>query len=375
MSYFILILGGLLSGLAASHTGNPNYHHLDRQAIAPGDRHHKPKILLDNAAASETWIPHVILYVDTDHVASATPAYIRTSITSILVQPTSTTPAAPPAPPLPHRQLDDAAADPITGVTYSPYNGDGTCRTASQVYADFQRLSLLNVDLVRIYGVDCNQVAAVVPAAHSIGVKLFLGIFDLNDLDSQVWTLVSAIEQFSEEGWGIVDTISVGNELVNNGQATAGQVIGAVTAARDMLRSAGYAGPVVTVDTFLAVEREPGLCDAGDYCAVNVHPFFDSATTAEGAGVFVLRKVMDVKEVLADPSKRVVVTESGWPWQGMANGAAVPGRSEQKVALESIKQAWRDSQWGGLYLFTAFDDSWKVAEPVTFYAEQFWGME
>ena len=55
--------------------------------------------------------------------------------------------------------------------------------------------------------------------------------------------------------------------------------------------------------------------------------------------------------------------------------AAVPGRLEQRMALESIKQAWRDSQWGGLYLFTAFDDPWKVAEPGTFYAEQFWGME
>ncbi|KAK3985630.1 cell wall glucanase [Cladorrhinum sp. PSN332] len=362
----------LLSGLVASNTGSRHPDQIDRQPISPGGKHHEPKTLLDNFATTQSSIPHVILNIDASHASPA----IRTTTTSLLLLPPTSTPsfASPPPPLLPHKNLD---TNPLTGVTYSPYNGDGTCRTASQVYADFQRLAPLSVDLVRIYGVDCDQVATVLPAAHSIGVKLFLGIFNLNDLEGQVWTLVSAVEDASPPtvGWDIVDTISVGNELVNNGQATAQQVISALRAAREMLRSAGYLGPVVTVDTFLAVEREPGLCDAGDYCAVNVHPFFDSQTVAERAGEFVVRKVADVKEALADEWKKVVVTESGWPWQGMANGAAVPGRNEQRIALDSIKQAWRESQWGGLYLFTAFDDPWKVAEPGTFYAEQFWGME
>jgi len=273
---------------------------------------------LDNSATTSTSIPHVILHIDPAHPSSAA---IRTSTTSLLVSPTSsksdnvnTIPSSSSLP------LLSASDEPQTGVTYSPYNPDGTCRTAAQVYADFQRLSPLSVNLVRIYGVDCDQVATVLPAAHSISVRVFLGIFNLNDLDSQVWTLVSAVESSSPVGWDIVDTISVGNELVNNYQATAAQVVAAVRAAREMLRSAGYSGPVVTVDTFLAVERNPGICDASDYCAVNIHPFFDGATTAEDAGQFVLRKVLDVKEVMADPSKKVVVTESGWPWQGMANG-------------------------------------------------------
>ncbi|KAK3346670.1 glycoside hydrolase superfamily [Lasiosphaeria hispida] len=202
---------------------------------------------------------------------------------------------------------------------------------------------------------------------------MFLGIFNLDGLDEQVATLVQAVNA-SAGGWALVDTVSVGNELVNNGQATARQVVDAVAAARASLRSAGYLGPVVTVDTFLAVERFPVLCDASDYCAVNVHPFFDGSTAAAQAGQFVLRKVADVREVLLDSGKKVVVTESGWPWQGNTNGLAVPGRQNQKMAVQSIVDVYGATNPGGLILFTAFDDGWKKAEPGTFYAEQFWGM-
>ncbi|KAK4203591.1 cell wall glucanase [Triangularia verruculosa] len=361
-----------------------------RQAIAPGGKHHHgpsspPTLtLLDNSASHATDIPQIILVVvdpnnnnnnhDSHPVVSTSTSAIRISNPSIL-------------PSLPEQQprVKAAAAGEglITGVTYAPYNGDGTCRTASQVYADFQRMhnhpSGGKFDLVRIYGVDCDQVASVLPAAHSISVKLFLGIFELDNLGGQVRTLVDAVRG-SGLGWGIVDTISVANELVNNGQASPSQVIGAVRAAREMLRSAGYAGPVVTVDTFVAVERHPELCDESDYCAINCHPFFDGYTPADKAGGFVGRKVRDVKEVLRDQGKRIVVTEAGWPWQGGANNRAVPGREEQRRAVKSIREVW-ERDWrgirggGGLFLFTAFDDPWKRAEEGTFYAEQFWGME
>jgi len=148
-------------------------------------------------------------------------------------------------------------------------------------------------------------------------------------------------------------------------------VVAAVAAARQALRAAGYAGPVVTVDTFLAVERSPELCDRSDYCAVNVHPFFDGSVAAEEAGAFVRRKVADVKAVLRNPGMRVVVTESGWPWQGNTNGRAVPGRDQQEAAVKSLVEAGNE---GGLFLFSAFDDRWKKAEAWTYYAEPFWGL-
>jgi len=271
---------------------------------------------------------------------------------------------------------DFAALNGTLGVTYSPYNHDGSCKSARDVFSDVQTLSG-QYGLIRIYGVDCNQVATVMAAASSTNVKLFLGIFNLDNLQDQISTLLEAVEASiaaGGPGWAMVDTVSVGNELVNNGQASVKQVMEALAAARASLRSAGYGGPVVTVDSFLAVEQNPELCDGSDYCAINVHPFFDANTAADQAGNFVSRKVMDVREVLADPNQRVVVTESGWPWQGNANGLAVPGKANQVTAIRAIVADYGAYNPAGLILFTAFDDAWKTAEAATFYAEQYWGV-
>lgn len=219
---------------------------------------------------------------------------------------------------------------------------------------------------------DCGQVATVVSAAKSTGLKVFLGIFDLAGLEGQLAELINAV--YAHGDWSVIETVSVGNELVNDGQATAQQVINAVVATRQSLRSAGFQGPVVTVDTFIAVLRNPWLCDYSDFCAMNIHPFFDPNTPAAAAGNFVYNQVAAVRNVLKNPSQRIVVTETGWPWQGCANGKAVPGKTNQRAAIQSIKTVFGTGHAGNLILFSAFNDMWKKAEPSTFYAEQYWGI-
>ncbi|KAI2634571.1 glycoside hydrolase family 17 protein [Xylaria nigripes] len=256
----------------------------------------------------------------------------------------------------------------LHGVTYSPYKGNGNCKTADEVDRDFALFSK-DYGVVRLYGVDCDQVSTVSKAAKKYGNKLFLGIYNINAIDSDVATMATGVDH----DWSMVDTVSVGNELVNNGGASVAQSLAALTEARSALRAAGYQGPVVVVDTFVAVLNHPELCDQSDYCAINCHPFFDSNTEASGAGSFVNSIVTNVRNKLSDKNKRIVVTETGWPWQGWANGAAVPGLDTQTTAISSIKGAF-SSNAGDVFLFTAFNDLWKKPAAGTFMAEQFWGM-
>ncbi|KAH0423844.1 cell wall glucanase [Colletotrichum camelliae] len=223
--------------------------------------------------------------------------------------------------------------------------------------------------VVRTYGTDCEQITKALPAAKRTGLKLILGLFDIGPIEDQVQAIITAVAG----DWSSIDTVSVGNELVNSGKATAEQVITAMTKARTLLRAAGYAGPVVTVDTFMAVLTNPSLCDASDYCAMNIHPFFDKNTAARDAGLFVTRIVSQVQAKLSDRNKRVVCTETGWPWQGDSNGAAVPGVSEQRLAVDSIKEAFA-SHPGDVILFSAFNDLWKHSDASTFHAEKYWGI-
>ncbi|KAK2024798.1 cell wall glucanase [Colletotrichum zoysiae] len=256
----------------------------------------------------------------------------------------------------------------LPGIAYAPYTATGQCKTAEQMDADFAQLKG-NYSVVRTYGTDCNQIANALPAAKKAGLELFLGIFDISSIPTQVAIIVSAVNG----DWSLINTVSVGNELVNNGKATAQQMVTAVGETRQLLRAAGYTGPVVTVDTFVAVLANPELCDASDYCAMNIHPFFDINTAAKDAGTFITRMVSQVQSKLSDRNKRIVCTETGWPWKGNANGAAIPGIEEQQLAVDSIKVAYA-SHAADVILFSAFNDLWKHAEAATFNAEQYWGI-
>ncbi|KAK9493172.1 glycoside hydrolase superfamily [Lipomyces doorenjongii] len=246
------------------------------------------------------------------------------------------------------------------GIVYSPYNADGTCKSASQVASDVAQFE--SYSLIRIYGVDCAQVENVW-AAISSSQKLFIGVYDVTQLDSAISTISSAAGTY---GWDQVYTVAIGNELVNSGTYAAAEVVGFVNTGRSLLRAAGYNGPVVTVDTFVAVIANPSLCAASDYAAVNCHPFFDGGVVAADSGSFVQTQIGRVSAVC--PGQDVLITESGWPKQGQNNGVAVPSVPNQQAAISSLVEYIADQ----LIEFTAFNDYWK--SPGEFGVEQYWGI-
>lgn len=202
-------------------------------------------------------------------------------------------------------------------------------------------------------------------------MQVFAGIFDLSDFPN---SLQPIIDVGHDDGWEIFHTIAIGNELVNKNQNTIAELSAALHTARAKLRSAGYQGPVVTVDVYSEFLEHPSLCDASDYCATNCHVFFDATQTAENAGGY----ARDVARKISEKSggKRTVVAESGWPHDGGANGEAVPSKENQRVAVESLRREFADAEEElGLVLFTAFDDLWKVDAEGTFGAEKFWGIQ
>lgn len=245
------------------------------------------------------------------------------------------------------------------GITYSPYSSSGGCKSASEVASDLEKLT--GFDVIRIYGVDCDQVPNVY-AGKSSSQKLFLGIYDVSDISGGLETIKSGINS----DWDCVDTIAIGNELVNSGEATVAEVKSYVDQAKSILTGYGYTGPVVSVDTFIAVLDNTGLCDISDYIAINAHAFFDSTCTASNAGEWALSTLQSVSSACG--GKKVVITESGWPSEGSSNGDAVPGTSEQESAISALKSVVGSD----VILFTAYNDLWK--SPGEYGVEQYWGI-
>lgn len=332
--------------------------------------------ITDNSRTESTAIPEIAVFVDDD----GTPVSTATAV-AVLVPPNNARSEADEAQDgassarrsktggsgggsTSSKDADGAA----NGVAYAPYNADGGCKSAAQIMSDFGVISK-TFGYVRVYGVDCDQIPRVYAAAKANHLRVMYGIFSLDNLGDQIATLTSGIQS----DWSNVDTVSIGNELVNNGQATPQQVQSALASARKLLTAAGYEGPVVTVDTFVAALAHPELCSSSDYCAVNIHPFFDPNTPADQAGTFVLNMIEALRTKLGNSTARVRVTESGWPWQGSANGKAVPGVDQQAAAIKSIRSAMASNPQD-VFLFSAFNDRWKKAAADTFYAEQYWGI-
>ena len=296
----------------------------------------------------------------TSAAATSAAAYSASAYSSAAASSSSAAPAAASS------SSSSSSASGLNGIAYSPYSGsvaDGNvgCKTAAQVAADFAAIPS-SYNLVRIYGTDCNQVENVLTAAKSKGMKVFAGVYDITQVASEIATIIAA----ANGDWSDFHTISIGNELVNSGGATVAAVVAAIGTARTALSAASYTGNVVTVDTSGAIESNPQLCEASDYVAANAHPFFDSDCVASDAGSWLLSTMQAVSSACG--GKDTVITETGWPWAGTANGVAVPSSENQKTAISSIQSTVSSN----VIMFTAFNDLWK--QPGYLSVEQSWGV-
>jgi exo-beta-1,3-glucanase (GH17 family) len=255
------------------------------------------------------------------------------------------------------------------GISYSPYKADRACKNQEEVNQDLDKLS--QYSFIRIYGTDCDQTKTVANAARRHKMRVFAGLYDLTGFPDSL-SAISDVAKGSDgkTDWSIFHTIAIGNELVNGGTNEPAEVISAVQKARSVLRRQGYEGPVVTVDTFSVLLDHPELCTVSDYCAANCHAFFDAHQQPGGAGAYALEQARAISA--AAGGKRTMITESGWPHAGDANGAAVPSPENQQTALASLRRSF-DHRREDLVLFTAFDDLWKDDNSFTFNAEKFWG--
>ncbi|KFY33411.1 hypothetical protein V494_07625 [Pseudogymnoascus sp. VKM F-4513 (FW-928)] len=344
----------------------------------------------DVTVRDDSSVARVIVYVDQNGNAVSTSTQLPAAQTEAPVAPAAPSPTPEAAAPIvadkavdtnPSSASSESAPSPSAssgsdssapstggyGLTYSPYNKDGSCKTADQVLMDFGGFGS-GYSTVRTYGIDCDTVSTVVAAAKAHGMKVFQGIFDIADIAGSVKEIVSAVNG----DWSTIHTISVGNELVNSGKSSASAVVDAMSAARKQLRAAGYNGPVVTCDTLVATLANPSLCDNADYCAVNSHPFFDPNTDATSAGKFLTTSIESLKSKLADSAQNIVITETGWPSKGSTNGLAIPSSSNQKAAISAIKSAF-ESAPDNVMLFNPYNMMWKTSTADQFEAEQWWG--
>lgn len=251
------------------------------------------------------------------------------------------------------------------GITYTPYDNDGGCKSKAAVLSDIALAKLKGFTHVRIYGTDCDTLENVGTACELNNLKMIVGVFIKSSGIQGAQDSVQAICDWAK--WDMVSLIVVGNEAVSSGYVNAGSLAGFISSSAKKFKQAGYNGEVSTTEP-INIWQQYGntLCPAVDVVGANIHPFFNSQTTAKEAGKFVQGEVDIIKKICGG-DKKVLNLETGWPSKGNPNGKAVPSPEDQEVAIKGI----RESFGSGSVFFSYANDQWKSPGP--WGVEQWWG--
>ncbi|OJJ71705.1 hypothetical protein ASPBRDRAFT_124942 [Aspergillus brasiliensis CBS 101740] len=251
------------------------------------------------------------------------------------------------------------------GMTYTPYSNSGGCKSQATVESDIETIANKGFTHIRLYSTDCSTLEYVGTAASKYGLKLILGVYISSTGTSGAQDQVTAITEWGE--WSMVSLIVVGNEAISSGYATASELASFITSCKSSFEAAGYTGQITTTEP-IDIWQEYGssnLCSVVDILGANIHPFFNSETTADEAGTFAASEVALLKKICSGLD--VINLETGWPSKGNANGAAVPGTTQQAAAIKGIRESV-----GELSVFFSYaNDLWK--DPGEYDVEQYWG--
>ncbi|KAJ5520894.1 Glycoside hydrolase superfamily [Penicillium fimorum] len=251
------------------------------------------------------------------------------------------------------------------GMTYSPYTAGGDCKTKQEVLSDLTIIKGKGFNLIRVYSTDCSGLEFIGDACKELSLTIIMGVFIDASGTAGAQEQVTEISKWAE--WDMVELIVVGNEAIQSGACDVTTLSAFIKSASESFKAAGYTGLVTTTEPINVWQEHgtSGLCDAVDVVGANIHPFFNADVTAEQAGEFTKGEFEELEKICG--GKDVLNLETGWPNAGSANGAAVPGTSQQAAAIKSIAK-----HVGSKSIFFSYsDDTWK--NPGEFNVEQHWG--
>ncbi|KIJ53209.1 glycoside hydrolase family 17 protein [Sphaerobolus stellatus SS14] len=254
-----------------------------------------------------------------------------------------------------------SATNHFTGIVASNSIGGTssyTCRTQAQWNTLASDAKNSGFKVIRIEGFDCNALDLASSAAASNNLQILAGIYansgtiaaSLTQINNDVQTFRAA---YAKYGAGRYIGLTIGNEVNDS----VGNIMAKVYDVRGYLGSVGVTTLVSTADTWVNIRNNPALCGA-DFVAANAYAFYDGGVSSSNAGNFVFSTVVPTLKA-ACPGKKVIISETGWPSQGAANGAAAASLTDEHNALQSLNCASTRDTSVSVFAFEYDDQIWK----------------
>lgn len=238
----------------------------------------------------------------------------------------------------------------IHGLSFSPYTegqGPGTNISAEQIRA---RLAVIAPYTRWVRTFSCTDGHELIPAiAREKGLKTLAGVWLDDDRERNDLELDNAIRAARE---GHIDILGVGNEVLLRNDLGEDELLDYILRAKDALPDieVGY------VDAYFEFAAHPRITGACDVILANCYPFWEGCP-AEHALLYMKEMYRTAQAAAGD--KRVIVSETGWPNIGAAEGGAVPSYENAiKYFVDTYK--WAEAEGIEVFFFSSFDEAWKV---------------
>ena len=238
----------------------------------------------------------------------------------------------------------------IHGISFSPYvegQGPGTVIGAEQIR---ERLSVIQPYTNWIRTFSCSEGNELIPAiAKKSGLKTLVGVWLDGNREQNETEMNNAIEIAQS---GHADMLGVGNEVLLRGDLDEDDILDYIRRAREAAPDV----PVGYVDAYFEFNDHPRIADACDVILANCYPFWESCP-AEHALLYM--KEMYRRAQAAAKGKKVVISETGWPNIGTAEGGAIPSEVNAiKYFIDTYR--WAEEEGVEIFWFSSFDEAWKV---------------
>ncbi len=215
-----------------------------------------------------------------------------------------------------------------------------------------RRLEILKPYTKWIRSFSCTEGNELIPKiAHEYGMKTLVGAWLGKNPRTNEEELQNLIRLAGE---GHVDVAAVGNEVMYRKDLSEEQLIDFIKRAKAEINQV----PVGYVDAYYEFSHRPAITELCDVILSNCYPFWE--------GCEIDYSLMYMKEMYrqaqqAGHGKKVIVTETGWPFKGTNLRGAYP--SEQNALKYFINtQTWSHEEGIEVFYFSSFDESWKVGD-------------
>jgi len=242
----------------------------------------------------------------------------------------------------------------INGVDYSPFQGDQDPRgdklpTEKDIERDMQLLSG-QVRQIRTYSTLDGQ-GSIAGIADRYGLEVVQGSWLDGRLERNEQEIANLVRIAKTQD--NVHRVLVGNETLLRADMPIQDLIQYIRRVRTEL--AGKHVEVSTPETWDIWLRYPQLGKEVDYIAIHLLPYWEGQAP-DKAVEYALSRYQQVKD--AFPTKKVVITEIGWPSEGRIRRDAVPSPTSQAAFLRAFLNI---ANQRGLDYFVqeAFDQPWK----------------